>query len=584
MRGLATFAVALTVVAPAWGQSSVYSAAVPPSDADLARLNLTTEWSLYLPVSSRSDSVTSVQVVDGGQVFARTRSGQFLALDARTGQRQWSFAFTGGRGMTTAVAVNSRYVFVAHLSTLYCFHRRTGLLEFAYEPSIRIGQTVATITSAPVCDEANVYVVMGYQDVLAFRLPRTVTQPDPVTAKMAEGMPAGSMPKNPADVIADRYPGRTMTTQAIDPPTRSRGFSRPDVSANPHQVSPSIGVLPSVTKPYEFKDRDGQSILRVESLTLLNSLRHPFQIYDGERRYVVKTPSITVIPPSVARAFELNDIRPKGVEPTKVWRYEATSRVAFEPVIVGPRMWLTFATPRALALDRLDLSTKERIIQTDGRLSDVPSTGLAADGTVGYLALADGSVTAIDLAFGGTNNAGALRQLWRANVGGNLNRPIVLTPTAAFVAGTATGVGRVDRAAGVLTFRTASEDDVLLAVTDETAFTRDRNGTVRAYPLAAPADPITRRVMPAGELALPGFGLPVTNAVNDRILLASDNGLLVCLRDAAPKYAVPRPNLPPKQAPPKAAPAATPPADGAPVSPETPPPANPMTPADPPKS
>lgn len=573
MRRLALMAVASSVVsamaAPAWGQSSVYTAASTPSAVELARLNLMTEWSLYLPVLSRSDSVSSVQVVDGGQVFARTRSGQFLALDARTGQRQWSYAFAAGGGISPPVAVNSRYVFVAHLSTLYCFHRRTGLLEFAYEPSIRLGKTIATITSAPVCDESNVYVVLGHQDVLAFRIPRSVTQPVPVSAKRAEGMPAGSKPKNPADEIADRYPSRAMTTQAIDPPGRSRGLSRPEIASNPHQVSPSISVLPNVTKPYEFKDRDGLLIQRVESLTLLNTMRQPYQLYDGERRYVIKTPSITVIPPSVARSFELNDIRPKGVEPTKVWRFEATSTLAFDPVLSGARMWLTFASPRALAIDRLDLSTKERIVQTDGRLSDVPATGLVADGTVGYLALADGSVTAIDLAFGGTNNTGALKPLWRANVGGNLIRPVVLTPTTAYVGGTAAGVAGIDRVAGVLTFRTAAEDDFLLAVTDETAYTRDRNGTVRAYPLAAPADPVTRRVTPAAELSLTGLGLPVSNAVNDRIFLASDNGLLVCLRGTAAKYAVARPNLPPKNGSP--VPATEKPAgDAAPMPPEAP--------------
>jgi hypothetical protein len=35
------------------------------------------------------------------------------------------------------------------------------------------------------------------------------------------------------------------------------------------------------------------------------------------------------------------------------------------------------------------------------------------------------------------------------------------------------------------------------------------------------------------------FTVPVTNTVSDRLYFAADNGLLVCLRDASPKYAAP---------------------------------------------
>ena len=552
MRRSVLFTVAVFAVSvPAFGQSSsTYSAAVPPSTEQLDRLRLKTEWAIHLPVDSRMDRLTNVQVVDRGQLFAQTTSGTVLALDAQSGQRQWSFRFPSGRGTPLPVAVNSRYVFIANLSRLYCFHRFSGVLEFSFEPTVKLDIPMATITTGPVCDEAHVYVVLGNHEVLAYRLPSSVTQPEKDSTRTAASFGAkDSKPNNPADEIGKRYPGQGKSTAQVDPPTRSRGLNRPNVTVNTHQISPSIGLLPSVVMPYEFKDRNGLSILRTESISTLNSLRQPYQIKDGEGRYVVKTPSITVIPPSVARAYELNDIRPKGLSPTKIWRYEATSKIAFEPILAGARMWLSFESPRAIAIDRVDLSQVQRTVQTDGTLSAAAATGIAADGSTGYFALGDGSIISVDLSFGGNNNMGALKEMWRSNVGGPMNRKPVVTPTSLFVGGMSSGIGRINRKDGVLAMRTAPDDDFLLAVNDDSAYTRSRSGILRVYDLQSPVDPSTKRTAPVGEINLAAFGISIANTMTDRIFLAADNGLLVCLRDSAPKYAVAKPTLPPKPAP-----------------------------------
>ena len=59
------------------------------------------------------------------------------------------------------------------------------------------------------------------------------------------------------------------------------------------------------------------------------------------------------------------------------------------------------------------------------------------------------------------------------------------------------------------------------------------------------AVPPSRRLEPLARLPLLGYGVPVSNDVTDRILLASETGLLVSLRDASPKYAVPLRLVPP---------------------------------------
>jgi outer membrane protein assembly factor BamB len=554
--------VALCTLAGADAQSP--SAAVPPSPAQLDRLRLTTEWAVHVPMDGRTDTVTQVQMADADQLFVQTKAGNFLALDSRTGQRLWAFRFPNGRVESFPVATNAKHVFVANLSTLYCFHRFSGLLEFTFEPSIRLGIPLATITAGPVCDDAHVYVVLGNRNVLAYKLPNPVKQPDPAASKDASALGrAGMKVANPADQVAGRYPGKGLPGRQEMAETPSRGIPSAEININTKQVAPSVAVLPSVTPPYQIRDRNGLDILRAESLTAINSLRYPYRIHDAEGRYIVKSPSVTVIPPSVSRAMELNDIKPKGLEPSRQWLYEASGRLQFEPVLSGARLWLTFAAPRALAFDRLEMVRPERSVQTDGAFSAPAAAAMVADGGIGYAALADGSLVAVDLNYGGVNNMGALKQMWRANVGGPMNRPLTIAAKHVYVGGDASGIGRIDRKIGELDWRTAPEDDVLLAVNDESAYTRSSKGIVRVYDLNSPGDPITKQVVPVGEIALPAFGVPVSNTKTDRLILAADNGLIVALRDAAPKYATAKPTLP--KAPPPAPKPEAKPADAAPM-------------------
>ena len=50
-------------------------------------------------------------------------------------------------------------------------------------------------------------------------------------------------------------------------------------------------------------------------------------------------------------------------------------------------------------------------------------------------------------------------------------------------------------------------------------------------------DPAGRRSVPLSGYDFAAFNVPVVNTVSDRLFLAADNGLLVCLRDASAKYA-----------------------------------------------
>ncbi len=540
--------------APAFAQSTVHTSAGYPSREALDRLNLAVEWAVFLPIDGQKDSVAHAQLVDGDQLLVETKSGVILAIDTKTGQRQWSFAFPYRYATPYPAAVNSRHIFVINLSTLYMLDRYTGVLEFAFDPVIKLMAPQSMITTAPVADDTFVYVTLASRQVVAYQIPGAVEMPDPkLRPDPKTGMVAGNQPpaKNPADVVAGRYPGQGRAPVGEDT-FAERGRVRLDVSGSLSlQRTPSMSILPTVVPPYSIKDSRGVYEQLTPSLSTLPSLRQPYHIRDGEGRNMTKTPSIAIIPPSAARVYELNDIRPKGIEPTKRWYYVPPVEVNFRPLITTGRLWVTTTGPHIYSIDRLDATRAERKVLVDAPLSDVVSAPASQDGATGFFPLADGSLMAVDLDFGGRDAKTAMKILWRANVGGSMNRIPVPTADAVYVAGVGSGVARVDRNLGEVVWRTSALDDRLLAVNDEYVYVRDRNGVLRIYDRNRVADKTTGRSNPLASIDLSDFGVPITNTVNDRILLASDNGLLVCLRDSSPKYNSPVNLIPVKAAAPK---------------------------------
>jgi PQQ-like domain len=412
------------------------------------------------------------------------------------------------------------------------------------------------ITTAPVADEAFLYLTLGSRQVVAYQIPAALAMPDLSLRPDAKtAMAAGNQSTfaNPADVVAARYPGPSRGPVGEDkfPP---RGQVRLDVAGSLSlQRTPSISMLASISPPYTIKDSRGVYERLTPSLSTLTNMRQPYHIRDAEGRNLTKTPSISVIPPSAARVYELNDIRPKGLEPVKRWYYVPPQAVAFRPILTPTRLWVTTAGGRLYSIDRVDTQRPERAVLVDAALSDVPAAPAGLDGSTGFFPLADGSLVAVDLEFGGRDARTALKTLWRANVGGMMNRQPVTTADSVYVSGTGYGVARVDRTRGDVVWRTAALDDRLLAVNAEYAYVSDRNGVLRVYDRSRVADPATGRSNPLAAIDLSDFGVPITNTVNDRILLASHNGLLVSLRDSSPKYTAPVELLPAKPAAPKPA-------------------------------
>ena len=248
-RSAAAVGLVLVAVSVCPAQPPTYTRALPPDRTALERLNLKTEWTLHIPIEGRRDTIASVQTV-GDQLFVQSKTGLFGAIEADTGVLQWWTQLgNGGAANVHPVAANSRFVFVVHVTKLYAFYRRTGVVEFVHD----LGTAA---TTGPAADERGVYAVLainpgsgGAHRVAAFELP-------PPISMAKETVTENGKPKtiSPVESLSSRYP---TTGVSATPPASTFERSRGSLQAVPAggmtaSRSPSLAVTPSVSPPYSL--------------------------------------------------------------------------------------------------------------------------------------------------------------------------------------------------------------------------------------------------------------------------------------------------------------------------------------------
>lgn len=539
---------------------ATYSRAVPPDSNALARLNLRTEWSQYLPIGGGRDSIQLIQTIDD-QLFVQTRTGHLIAVDARTGRIQWQ-ASMGNGGYTNVypVAANARFVFVANVTRVFAFYRDTGIVEFTMD----LGTTPVAGLAA---DARGLYAALATQPgaagehrALAFELPNPIVIPDLASAPPPKAGETVVGTPNPVDQLTGRYPApgayRPSAAEQFERSPASGG-QRPITVGGGGSRSPSLAAVPKVTPPYSLEGGPPSP-----SLQIVPSLRQPYELRDANGKSIQRTPSLGTIPPSVAAAMALTDLRPRGVKPKERWEYGLTTRVRYAPLVTPSRVWIVSDTKSMIALGKAD-----RKVEVDGLLWDQVAAKPAQAEKLAYVPLSDGSLLAVDLE--GGNRVSGVTYKWRTNVGGILNHTPVVTDDAVFASGDHSGVVRVDRETGRQVWRTDRQADRLVAVNKDFAYVRDRLGKLLVYD-ARRATEASGRAAPLTGLDVPEFNIVVVNTSTDRIFLAADNGLIVCLRDASRKYESPMrmaPAILTDPEPKTAAPAAMPPMEAMPKEP-----------------
>jgi outer membrane protein assembly factor BamB len=514
-------------------QNNVYSKAVPPEKAALDRLNLKTEWTAFLPVEGTRDSIAQVQTIDD-QVFVQTRTGLLVAIDANTGRTQWAAKLgNGSYGNSYPVAANAKYVFVAHITKLYAFYRYTGVTEFVAE----LG-TPPTVGLA--ADTEAVYCVLGMRPgnagahrVAVYNLPRPITVNEPIKGP-ADPLLQGAKPTatNPVDDLLKRYPTGTITTapDVFDPVVRPSVMQTP-VSGLTGTKTPSVSTLPSVVPPYSLDNR-----APAPSFGTLQSFRQPYHLRLESGKYVQSTPSLSTIPPSIAASLLLTDLRPKAVEPPLRWEYGLTSRILYTSALTPTRVWAITDDNIVLALNKRSEAGKV-VTEVSERLTSPIAAAPAATGVTHYLPLDNGTLLAVDASSG--NLDGGLNLKWRSSPGGINNRTPFVTKDYLYAAGDDSGVVCLNRANGDVIWRSENNADRVIGANEEFVYVRDRQGRFLVFDAKRPTDKDRKKSAPLGSANFADFNVHIVNTASDRVYLAADNGLIVCLRDAGPKYAKP---------------------------------------------
>lgn len=518
-------------------------AAEPPSQAILDRLGLQIDWVGAVPLTGESDGIATVQIADARQIFVQTKGGLLVAFDAATGERLWMFRYDNAVSTPFAVGWNDRYVFAFSVVRMYGIQRLTGILDFSITLPL-------SPTAPPAADANHVYVVLGGNRIAAYELPAALAMPDPKLVKAANQMNPGSSAQirglqNPADVVSSRYPAATRNLNPpIEQPERRSIRLTTDYAGTLNGSSrlASLAVVGSLKPPYRAFDEDGRYLNESPSLSSVGSLRQPYHLLDPTAKNAQRTPSIASIPPSLAALHESINLRPRGIELRMRWIHGSVVPIIYAPLQTRNRLWGLSNSPIIVALKR---DTGD--VQIDATLSASPTAQACQAEDVGYVPQTDGYLAAIDLDGGAARTA---RIIWKANVGGMMNRPPVPTANAIYQAGSNAGIARIDRATGEVVWRTANVSDRLLALNDEHVYATDSHGRIYVYDRNMVSDAATKRAWPLATADLPAFSVPITNPQTDRIYLASDRGLFVCLRDAAPKYAVAQTIAPPKMLPP----------------------------------
>ncbi len=372
-----------------------------------------------------------------------------------------------------------------------------------------------------------------------YDLPRPITVNEPVKGPvdaLAQGAKKGATA--PTDDLLKRYsPGATQAAaDAFDPIVRPDVLQAPTIGYTGTKT-PSVSTLPSVTPPYSLGNRAPSP-----ALSTVPTMRQPYHLRLDSQKYIQQTPSLSTIPPSIAAALLLSDLRPKGVEPPLRWEYALTSRVLYPVALTPTRAWVVTADNVVLALSKLNEKGKV-VTEVSEQLPSVHERPIAVaaapatSGIIHYLPLANGTILAVEATSG--NLSGGLAIKWRGDPGGLNNRTPFVTKGHLYAAGDNTGVVCLDRATGDLIWRSDKSADRVIGATEELLYVRDRQGRFLVYDAKRATDPAGKRSGPLGSADFSEFGVHVVNTANDRVYLAADNGLIVCLRDANPKYAKP---------------------------------------------
>ena len=518
-RLTALFPLIVASAAIAQTNRSLVTRALEPAASDLARLNLAVEWRLYLPVENRSDGIATVQPFEN-QVFVQLQSGGVVAIQAhadpktfhRPGDILWTYRPLQRPGAIEPLAVGPDEVYVTEGLQLLILDRADGKVKYTED-------LVSTASNAPAVDATTVYIPLANRQIVAYSHVETIP---------------GYRPRKPY--------------QAPDPVHHiSLQPESADALSTPQNRSPSIARLDILRPPFR---RGTDDIDSSPSVGMLRNIRPPYREIDAGRT------------PSVAKLQNLRDIydlsrKDSATRIKFLWQLHSNGRLDDSPVLTSDpsdpeSQTLTTATGRVIfTAKRQSLRTNSNRTQY---MTEAPVTApLVAQGDSLYVATADSNLIALSMReLREPSMAANSLPRGKFTTGGPIMQKPIVTDDSLYVVGERRGLIRLKRDTLAPLWverlpdgriRPKQNPDVvrLLAVSPRTKLDaragekqRDVYSSAYVYGLDRQGKLLVIDADRGDTLSsfdVSAFTLPIANERDDRIYIAANSGLLVCMHD-----------------------------------------------------
>lgn len=492
-------------------RSHLHTHPVLPEPERLARHNLVVQWQVQLPTYNMKDAIHDIHVLgtaewqDREQLLVQLKSGTVALFDAESGKQLWLARPDYSYEVVWPVTWNRHSVFCQAKNTLFAFERESGRLQFK--------QQIQDVQSAPpVASDIHMFVSDERGFLKAYELP-------------------------PFDRTGIRFRNLALLR---DRDRRRAELLKPSAESKPEGEKQDAPMEKGAEKakdepPADPMEGKGKEIAKPKA-----DPQRPDRMRDEANAPVNRNN------PDDARFMALND-EPNMIP---VWSAAVGQPISFKPIQGENSLFvalnllpenlafgsslannLTGVQGGAFTIDKSERNGRP----SDSATSPVPNTPflvsrgrLVAPPTrfqnIAYVADDIGTITAWGIE---TNS-----QAWRANVGGPVNRQMMVTESEVFATGERTGLWRLDRATGEATWNMQHGRGTIGFIPEATRVLAVGPRVVYANDLANRLLVLDRKTgLRLGLLDTTGWVVPVLNNQNDRLYLAANDGSLVCLRD-----------------------------------------------------
>ncbi len=480
---LSLLTMSLLTACPASAQlnSGISGESLLPSSRDLDRLNLTVAWKNFLPMSSKSDGLATVQIIEK-QIFVQTRNNVLVVFDETTGDELSRIAMTKRNLPVFPVAVNRDVVLAVNGPHLHIYDRRNGKQKYVVDlPS--------TVAAGLAADQHQCFIVLSNERIVSVGL-----LPEDLRIGLRARKPS-EQPEPPSGIKLSVDSAGELNTAG--------------------NRSPSLSLLTTLRPPFNTGTRD-----ITPSLVITPTLRPPYRLETGTRSPSVQMMSNLSL---LAQYAEINS----EDKPRVLWELQANRRLDEKPLMYGEYLFVAGSDRSVFACSKY----AERQNQIRGEyVADANiSAPIAQYGSDLYLSLMDGNV----YWFNGEHFRHAdlpVKPFKRYLAGMPVDHKPVISDDSIYLVGSQSGLTRLDRKSFEKVW-TNPEVTRLFAVNPNVIYAGDRRGNLIILDRA--------RGLKLTSFDIRSFNYAITNDQDDRLFLASNNGTLLCLHERGMRRAEP---------------------------------------------